>query len=133
MRAVGLLVGKPLGEVDGLADGLRLGDADGEADGLTLGLIVGNAVGLVVGTFVGANVEHAPCSQIRVPKQSLSSLHPLPHGSVPLHGGLQHAGHTGPPQSIAVSDPFFSPSAHAAELGLPDGDVDGDAEGNADG
>jgi len=146
LSAVGLLVGKPLGEVDGLADGPRLGDADGEADGLTLGLIVGPVVGLAEGDVVGANVEHSPSvgavlaahslscapSQTRVPKQSSSSQHPLSHGSVPLHGGRQHGAH-GPPQSTSVSplDGSCCSLPQDPLLGLADGDVVGDTEGTS--
>ena len=120
---VGLRDGAGVGCLDGHGVGCLDGACVGHRDGARVGLGVGGRVGLDVGYGVGALVgaavvgllvgaahsstfsalrSHRPLAQSRSARQLL----PVPQGS-----------QSPPPQSTAVSSPFFQASVHVARVG----------------
>ena len=75
--------------------------------GVAVGVAVGDIVGDRVGDFDGATVPHTPLAHTWV-VQSHLEVHIFP---------APQLGHSGPPQSMSLSDPFLTPSWHCEIVG----------------
>ena len=85
----------------------------------SVGTAVGRSVGVAVGAFVGGRRTHIPSVHSSPSPQSRSTGTAFTSQVLlrvqRLH--LSAFGNNGPPQSMSVSFPFFTPSLHCFDVG----------------